>query len=344
LNAPLPQRAAINCVKLDETARELTGPLRTLKRKLAIRRRLASLGLIERHEVFRAVTACATSDLVIWNPAGEIHPTGDSNQVLQLLLLMRIAQLEGKKTAVINHSLEIVDDRLRRLITHVYANLDYVGVRDAKSVEAALALGLARERIYEAPDLVFLASRQAGKETIDTVSKGSIALAINGLEAPSGLEEWNGLMNGLKKFGRPFLFVSNAVNHDLEFARRLAEKFGGIVVEHQPGYQALRGYYRNCDSLISSRLHASILALCEGVPVVSIEPSVFKLTAIFQQLNYPIGTERLQERGWSDRVLAKVTRCLSEQAAFASEGLKSLERQTGRIDAAYAPLFALARQ
>jgi len=207
-----------------------------------------------------------------------------------------------------------------------------------------MALGLPRERIHEAPDLVFLASRKAGKETIDAVPKGSIALAINGLEAPSGLEEWNRLMNGLKELGRPFLYVSNAVNHDLEFARQLADKFGGTVVDHQPGYQALRGYYRNCDSLISSRLHASILALCEGVPVVSIEPSVFKLTAIFQQLEYPIGTERLQERGWSDRVLANVTRCLSEQAAFASQGLKSLERQTGRIDDAYAPLFALARQ
>lgn len=341
-DAAPPAPAAIERVRLDETGRELTGPLRTLKRKLAVRRRLSALRLIERDDISTAVTACATSGLSIWNPAGEIHPTGCPDQVMRLLLLLRIAQLGGQRTAVINHSLEIANERLQRLIAHVYSRLDYVGVRDARSAEIARALTRSDQRVREAPDLVFLASRRRGEHAAEPVPEGAIAFGINGLEAQGGVDEWSTLMQGLKRFDRPFVFVSNAVNHDREFARRLAKRFGGSVVEHQPGYQTLRSYYRRCAVLISSRLHASILALCEDVPVVSIEPSMFKLTAIFQQLNYPLETERLQIPGWADRVLRKVGRCLSDRETLSVRGREALKEQTRRIDDAYAPLFALA--
>jgi polysaccharide pyruvyl transferase WcaK-like protein len=356
--APLPDRprtsprpgagaegpATAAMVRLDETARELSGPLKRLKRSLGVRRRLAAAGLIERDATSIAIAACATSDLVIWNPAGEVRPTPTSaDHVVRLLLLLRIAQLSGRKTAVINHSLELGDDRLQRLVAHVYSKFDYVGIRDAQSLAVATSVGLSAERIHESPDLVFLASRQprglGGRDP-----NGPIGLAINGLESLAGSDEWKPFMEGLKHFGRPLLLVSNAMNHDLEFSRHLAELAGGgHVVTHQPNYEALRGYYRKCSVLVSSRLHASILALCEGVPVVTIEPSVFKLTAIFDQMGYPLKTDRLQHAGWSKRLLERVAFCLTgEGTSLSAATPKILERQVARIDAAYEPLFAIA--
>lgn len=340
--APL---ASVDLVKLDQTARELTGPLRKLKRKIAFRQRLARFGLIEKDKLKSGVSAAARSDLLIWNPAGEIHPTGSADQVMRLLLLLRIAQLQGKRTAIINHSLEIEDPVLRALIQHVYKAADYVGVRDAKSVEVARSLGVPDEKIHESPDLVFLAARSSVPPETIQVEKGAIGLAINGLESLRGTDEWTRLMAELSKLGRQFLLLSNAVNHDLVFSKHLQSiSRNAVVVDHQPGYESLRSYYRQCDVLISSRLHASIVSLCEHTPVVSIEPSVFKLTAIFQQMNYPISTVRLQDAGWADRVIESVKKALSaERPSLIAEGDEALIRQTDRIDKAFAPLFAFIK-
>jgi polysaccharide pyruvyl transferase WcaK-like protein len=343
-DAPLPAKAELDLVKLDETGKELRGPLRTLKRKLALRRKLAAWGLIERSAPVTAVTACCTSDLVVWNPAGEICPTGDPHQVMRLLLLLRIAQLSGRKTVAINHSLEIGNDALGTLIAHVYKNLCFLSVRDARSAEVAIKLGVRKSIIHEAPDMVFLASQISVPETTSAIPRGAIGLAVNGLGAMQGVDEWARLAEGLNMTGRPVVLVSNAIHRDLAFARRLNRMIDkSTVIDYQPRYQQLRSIYRQCDAVISSRLHASILALCEGVPVVSIEPSVFKLSAIFRQLDYPLETERLQQAGWSARVLAKLGLCLSEERSFiSSAGTNAISEQLRRIEVAYAPLFTLA--
>lgn len=342
-DADAPPLANRSLVKLDHSAKELRGFWRLVKRRVGLRRRLASLGLIERRDPVTAVSACARCDLVIWNGAGEIHPTGDVNQVFRLLLLLRISQLSGKRTAVVNHSLEVKDVRLRALLAHVYAKFDYVGVRDATSAEVARSLGVDPARIFEAPDLVFMASREITKKRSADVPKGAIGLAINGLEALSGTDEWPELMAGLEALGRPIIFVSNAVNHDIDFSRALAQMASRAqVVSHQPGYEALRDHFRQCSVVVSSRLHSSILSLSEGVPVVSIEPSMFKLTAIFEQLNYPIRTESLTVAGWAGRILQSVARCLSvPDNQLGALGQKSALKQAARIELAYRPLLDL---
>lgn len=344
VEAPGPDIAVEALVKLDRRGHELSGPLRTLKRKVAWRRRLSALGLIEKAQPATAVRACMNANLVIWNPAGEIRPTPTSvDHVVRLLLLLRIAQRQGRRTAVINHSLEVGDPRLRSIVAHVYSQADYVGLRDAKSITTACEFGIPPSKLVESPDLVFLAAKRPGPQDDKGVAPGTIALAINGLEAMTGTDEWDVLLDGLAAFGRPILFVSNAMNHDLAFARTLAQRGPrSRVVDHQPGYQDLRAFYRPCSVLISSRLHASVLALAEGVPVVSIEPSVFKLTAIFQQMDYPIPTERLQVSGWASRVLAHVSASLADDdGRLRQRGTAIMKQQIDRVERAYAPLFAL---
>ena len=159
-------RASEDRVRLDARGRELGGPLRRLKRRIAFRRLLATRGLIEQQEPAKAVSACATADLVIWNPAGEMGAGVTAiDHVVRLLLLIGIAQQSGRKTAIVNHSLEVTDPRLQKLIAHVYSKCDYVGLRDPRSVQAAISIGVRPGLIVESPDLVFLAARRPGEPT-----------------------------------------------------------------------------------------------------------------------------------------------------------------------------------
>src|SRR5688572_21597234 len=84
-DSALPPRATRSAVRLDESAKELKGFWRKIKRQLGVRRRLAALRLIEAKDPITTVSACTQCDLLVWNPAGEIHPTGNPNEVFRLL-------------------------------------------------------------------------------------------------------------------------------------------------------------------------------------------------------------------------------------------------------------------
>jgi exopolysaccharide biosynthesis predicted pyruvyltransferase EpsI len=70
--------------------------------------------------------------------------------------------------------------------------------------------------------------------------------------------------------------------------------------------EATMRFYSRFGALVASRLHSSILAISTGTPVITIEPSVFKLTAIFEQMSYPYGTEdpgaQAGQIGWLQRL------------------------------------------
>ncbi len=334
--------AAESLVHLNESARELPGTIKKLKRAIGYRRNLAALGLIGQEETSQILNTVAWSDLVVWNPAGEFHPTGNPHQTFRILLLMRVAQKLGKKTAIINHSLEVADDRLQIVVEHVYRKTDFIAVREVPSREKVLELGVDPAKAHVVPDLVFLASTyQIDKTTDLDIKPGAIGFSINGLEAFKGKNEWDSLFEKLKSFERQFVYVSNAANHDLEVFHDMARKHGGLVIDRQPNYYDLRTVFSRVDVLISSRLHSSILSLCEGTPVVTIEPSVFKLTGIFAALQYPIPTKNLNTEGWSDQVADAVKQILADKARISAEGTAGLNRQVEIIRAAYEQMYGL---
>jgi len=337
--AEIAPKASRDLVKLDLTARELPGWLKRIKRAIGFRKRLARLGLMGRDGLYKLGATLDWADLLVWNPAGEIHPTGDSNEVMRLLMVMRAAQRLGKRTMVVNHSLEIADPMLKRLIAHVYTNASQLCVRDKRSLEVALSLGVDPARVREVPDMVFLAAATAGPTAApapeERAPTGAIGLAINGLEAHVGGAGWEDLMRRLAKHQRPVFFLSNAMNHDLPFAEALQKNHALTVLPRQPGYEEIRSFYRDLSVLVSSRLHSSILALCEGVPVVTIEPSSFKLTGIFQQLDYPLPTERLQSADWVDRVASHVDAALADRAQLSEFGLLRARRKAAEVRQAY---------
>ncbi|MDQ3742025.1 MAG: polysaccharide pyruvyl transferase family protein, partial [Actinomycetota bacterium] len=305
-----------------------------------LRTRLAALGL-RRHEVQRAVNTLAWADVLVWNPAGEFHPTRDWEVVLRLMVLLRAAERLGTKTVVVNHSLETSDPLLDAVIRHAYSGASLVFVRGARSYANARALGVAAERLVEAPDLVFLL---AGSEPPGdsrppaAVPPGAIVLAVNAESAPRAVDEWDALFAGLRRLGRPVVFLSNAAKLDLPASERWAARHGFAVERSQPGFRELMDAVAPAGVVVSSRLHAAILGLCRGVPVVAIEPQQFKLTEVMEQLRYPLAAEHPGVTGWADRVLGRVATALETRDELARTTAAAVERQAEDIRRAYRPL------
>jgi polysaccharide pyruvyl transferase WcaK-like protein len=331
-------------IRVVQPGKEPPSPIKNLKRRLGFRRNLARFGLIGKSELSRAVATCAHSDVLVWNPAGEFHPTGSRDEVFRLLLMVRLAQRLGKRTVVVNHSIEIADPLLRDLVSYVYRQADFIVVRDKKSYAEAIKLGVNSKRLGEAPDMVFVAADNIATDSDnqrDLPQLAPIGLSINGVEAYSGTNEWDKLLYWLASLNRPLVFISNAMHRDRAFAEDLQKRHQIHVPDHQPTYTELQTTYSCFGALVASRLHSSILAISSGTPVISIEPSVFKLTAIFEQMSYPYGTEDPRRRGWADRVATKITHALSHRREVSAFGRAAAITQARLIREQYRPVFSL---
>jgi polysaccharide pyruvyl transferase WcaK-like protein len=329
-------------IRLVQPSKEHPSVISSMKRLLGFRRNLARVGLIGWSELSRAVGTVAQSDVLVWNPAGELHTTGSPDEVFRLLLMVRLAQRLGKRTVIVNHSLEISDALLRELVSYVYGHADFVIVRDSRSYREALNLGISKHRLREAPDIVFLTANNPPTEsTIQLPDSAPIGLSLNGVEANIGTDEWDILLSSLARLSRPLVFVSNAIHRDRVFAKKLQRRYQMKIIERQPSYTELQSIYSNFAALISSRLHSSILAIIRGTPVISIEPSVFKLTAVLEQMCYPYETEDPRRPGWADRVVSKVEHALTHRQEVSAFGRAAAIAQAQRVREGYSPVLSL---
>lgn len=316
-----------------------------LQSAVGLRSRLASVGLYGHRDLSMASATLAWADVLVWNPAGEFFPTAQWDAVLRLMLLASLAERLGTRVAVVNHSLQTTDPLLDRLIAHVYARFPLVFVRGHRSFAKALEIGVEEGKLIEAPDLVFmLASRPAERPApLDAAlgPKGAIILAINGPAAAAGVDEWESLLTELRRLGRPLIAVGNRVGEDSAFLGTYARSHDILVVERQPEFRELKSFIATADVVVSSRLHTAIFAICEGVPVVAIEPGQFKMAEVLDRMAYPIPTQHIAEPGWSSRIVEEVKRALRFRHEIGGAGKQGARQQAAVIERAYQPLLTL---
>ena len=316
-----------------------------LQSALGIRSRLASVGLYGGRELKMAAATLAWADVLVWNPAGEFFPTAQWNGVLRLMLLASLAHRLGTRVLVVNHSLQTSDPLLDRLIAYVYARFALVFVRGPRSFAKALEIGVEEAKLIEAPDLVLMLASQPAEQPAPLAAalgpKGAIVLAINGPAAAAGIDEWESLLTDLRRLGRPMIAVGNRVGEDSAFLGSYARSHDILVVERQPGFRELKSFIATTDVVVSSRLHTTIFAVCEGVPTVAIEPGQFKMAEVLDRMDYPIPTHRLAESGWSSRVFDDVKRALRLRQEIGAAGKQGAQQQVAAIQRAYEPLLTL---
>lgn len=346
--APLCPLAGEAGIRLVARPRIRSPLMQWAKRTIRLRSRLRARGILREGNAATALNTLRWADALIWNPAGEIHPKGRSDEVFLILLMVRLAQRLGKPVAIVNHSLEATDAVLNRLLVHVYAHAQFVTVREQGSYDRGIALGFPAAPMRIVPDLAFMLARPGFLPELDeppaeALAPRSIVLSINGLEASRGGDGWERLITGLRALDRPIVFISNSMKDDIPFARMMAQHTHVEFRVDQPSFREMVRLYRGASMVISSRLHASIFAMCAQVPVLSIEPQLFKLTGILDQLDYPIPTVRMGDADWVERLLADARRALDEHDAIVAAGDAGLQRQVAAIEAGYAPLVGLMR-
>ena len=269
-------------ILLDET---IHPPARfvSLRQRLNLRGRLAAVGWYA-DEYRHRLSACQRARLVVVNPAGEFFPR-EPQAAFYHLLDAAVAHELGRPTAIVNHTMDITDPTLRRIIPALYRKLALVGFRDDKSVEAFRQMGGDPHNVVVTPDLALTIKPGPGS----TPRGRTIGLAINVPEASASryLDRWTDVVARLERAGFTVVLVSNELPADQPFYDLLRQQFPQLVVEgaglDHDAYAALLSSF---ELVVTSRMHTGILAMTAGTPVVPVEGSSFKITGLFRELGF----------------------------------------------------------
>jgi polysaccharide pyruvyl transferase WcaK-like protein len=287
-----------------------------LRQRLNLRGLLAATGFYA-DEYRKRLSACQRAKLVVVNPAGEFFPR-EPQAAFYHLLDAAVAHELGRPTAIVNHTLDIDDPTLRKIIPALYRKLSLIGFRDAKSLDAFRQMGGDTANVLVTPDLALTTDFRGQSRR----RPGVIGVTINAPEALSRgyLDQWDEVIRGLIAAGLQVELISNEMPAELELYQQLKRRFpavrlAGAGLDHERYAELLATY----DFVISSRMHTGILAMVTGTPVVPVEGASFKITALFQELGFENPVIRPGTANWTQRVIdeAVAMRARSDEASLA---------------------------
>jgi polysaccharide pyruvyl transferase WcaK-like protein len=261
--------------------------------------------------------------LVVANPAGEFDPASPPDMPARLLLDLEVARLSGAKTAVVNHSLEIVDDRLRDLVSLLYPRFNFIAVRDPYSRRTLVDLGVDPARCEVAPDAVLsMCNIPIRDEGTTGPARRKVAVALNPRCLRMNDEVADRIISELTSRFEEVHLVSNCWKVDNLLARLLATRRKVTLQKTPLAYTEYLEYLSQFDLVVSARLHTAIFALILGIPVLPLETQHFRLAGVMEEIRYPIETIHLAEDGWISAFIqavekirnmdGRMTDCLSE--------------------------------
>lgn len=284
----------------------------------------------------------ARSEIVIYNPAGELNPhPGSFDVVLRSLVEVLAARRMGARTYIVNHSVECPDAFAEAVVVLVYRQMSGVIVREQRSRDELERLGVPSALITVVPDIAFLTPPPANVTQLapaDRVpDKQLVGLSINYWDAHDHEEGWVEFVAGLRRRGREVMFVSNALGQDVGFARQLSRRCGLRVQARDYDYQDYSALLSRLRVVVTNRLHTGVLAYVAGTPVVPVEANRFKVTSLFREIGYPLDAIAPGQAGWVAALTDAVERDLAREEALSPAHAQAVRQA---ISAGYAAILA----
>ncbi|EJF08470.1 polysaccharide pyruvyl transferase family protein [Pontibacter sp. BAB1700] len=256
---------------------------------------------------------------LIYSGAGEV---GDNNVFLRQLLEIRVAQLLGLKTAIVNQSVVLKTKLFHQLTGHVYGKLDQLVVRGQISKNNLISYGVDGSKIKLAPDTAF----KTKEPKADRAKVLANTFNINEKTVGINITNWfktdfvklEKAINLIKAKGFRLIFITNEPFEDRNLGKIFEEKFDIPFITEKLHYQDYAALLSNLDMLISARLHTNVLALTAKTKVIPIEGNVFKTTELLQLAQYPITVIDSTIEGWEDKLFLELSKVFDEEYDFKS--------------------------
>jgi polysaccharide pyruvyl transferase WcaK-like protein len=217
-----------------------------------------------------------SADEIVYSGAGEV---GDYDAFLRQALVLEIAFRSGVPFSIVNHSMVITSPALLSVAAPIYLRARRIVVRGSISRTRLLEMGVAESRIVVAPDTAWR-TIAVPREERERSARPRIAVVINALAEPEGTS-WLSVLPRLAQRGE-LVFTTTDAYHDHTLAERLARRFGGTYDGPPLSAHDAMLVLSRVDVVVSSRLHACVLAVLCGTPAIAVERGGHKTIESFE--------------------------------------------------------------
>ena len=239
---------------------------------------------INRLDVFSVIKAMMNTELVISGGGSLLQDVTSKRSIYYYLGLMQLAKLCSRPVMLYGQGIGPINASFARNATSfVCKQIDLIAVRDLKSQEELLSLGINKEKVHLTADAVM---------TMDPVEKiyGEVTLKKYGVEEGKPVfgiaaRDWASKSDFkfalaqaaealVEKYDAYVVFLSLQYPEDLAISNEIASlmnrKDRTIVISERCGIAQLLSLVGNMNLLISIRLHALIFGALMNVPVLGI--------------------------------------------------------------------------
>lgn len=220
----------------------------------------------------------ASTDVVVINGEGSIHH--NSMRALAILALMRTATEAGKKTLLMNATLQHMDEELLRLVLSPAA---LVHVREGASKALLDEIGIPS---VVTADLAFLALDDESV-TRTRLLDASRYILITGGVAVDG-DAMTHLCQTVESVGLHPVYFSIGDGGETNLAKEVCSRLNVPLVEATDfGLKELIDFFRQFPCAISGRHHINVYLMRAGVPFVSLPSNTWKVEQTLKFVGYP---------------------------------------------------------
>lgn len=225
------------------------------------------------------------------------------------ILDYRISILAGKKFGFFTQTLgPFVSDKNKRAFRGIFSKSDIILLRDERSKNHIIDLGVSDKNIFLASDAAFILARYFqdanSSRSSNTVKPNSYEVAVSVRSMKNFHPEKESLYFEaiadsvcivVREFGAKVTFLSTCQGIDEYWTKddEIADKVysllpsdirGNVLIDRkfrQPLELAKK--YKKFDAVIATRMHAAILSLCAGVPTLGVAYE-FKMVELYKKM------------------------------------------------------------
>lgn len=239
------------------------------------------------------------ADIVIFDGEGTIHEHDSekvNSYIYHKLLTIYAAKVKyGKKTMIVNHTVDFYTDEFKQFIKTIYPTCDYLSVREPKSQKLLSKIQI--DSVLTA-DTAFLYTKDLAKksnfgrnrfrikklpETPDKYYVFFISQLIN-VDPSYFLNLTDEIYKKYKTV--PFFFVTS--KKEKEIIKSIIHELPCIVVDIFAEPDCIINILKNADFCLSGRFHACVFSALANTPFIGFRSNTFKISGLIEALNYTI--------------------------------------------------------
>jgi polysaccharide pyruvyl transferase WcaK-like protein len=241
------------------------------------------------------------------------------------MFALHAALQAGRPTAIVNYSFAVTRPELLDWVAPVMRGITLHAVRESRSRERLLDIGVDPRRIMVTRDAAF-ATMPPTAPTL-TSDTPTIAIQVRGDRTPD-LDAWVELIAALRtRFGARVVYLAGCHKHDPPIQAALQQRSDLDNVGAPGNVDELKAAIAGSHVLITDRYHGLVFAAMTGTPFVPMTSTTLKTAGLVADLDYPGVVRAPLTRNGINAILDDVAVLLTSRATLSA----SLAQRSNRF-------------